>query len=304
MTHSNSLSPANPGIAVALVAEQSVRQQLRNVAAHLMDMPPIEEPQIPDLAANIDAVRTHASMYFNNLSGEMDEVYRAIIRYGQQLQNTNETVLDMLKANPGSAVVAKAQSMLKEVLQLAAPVDTLLQRLTATIATFDGLVNGDARNLLGDQAQAQRLLMEDRARLCALNQQMEGLEQQLAYEQREEIIIGIFTLGIGALIMELEHTLQDAEQAIQQVYRQTDMLGQQMSQLGATANALGGFANGTALLSGLAQCLLRGWQTLNASLSEVTQQTVPPAFLVATVNTVSANWVLVLKEVAQLQPVG
>ncbi|MCR1315166.1 hypothetical protein NR288_24445 [Enterobacter sp. BT855] len=116
-----------------------------------------------------------------------------------------------------------------------------------------------------------------------------------------EIIIGIFTFGIGAAIMELTGYVQSTEQAIAQAQQETGMLYQEIGQLGATSDALNALTKGTAILCGLTQSLQYGWQTVTADLSEVTQQQVTADFLIVSVNTVQANWQEVMRTVEQLQ---
>lgn len=285
----------------ALTAQQNVRQQMTQVAQQLEKLPPINDPQIPDLNGNILSVRNHANYYLSEVLVKMDVLLSEIMKYGNEMDSTVAQILSELKVSGSQESITKAQGEIKQLLSDSAPLSASLNNFNEVVIAFNNDITADSRKLLADQQRAQQLLASDKARLAALNDQLNALNAELASKKRMEIIIGIFTFGIGAAIMELTGYVESTERAIGQAQQETGQLNQEIGQLGATSNALNALTQGTAILCGLTQSLQHGWQTVNAELAEVTQQQVTADFLVATVNTVQANWQEVMRTVGQLQ---
>lgn len=285
----------------ALTAQQNVRQQMTQVAQQLEKLPPINDPQIPDLNGNILSVRNHANYYLSEVLVKMDVLLSEIMKYGNEMNSTVAKILSELKISGSQDSIAKVQGELKQLLSDSAPLSASLNNFNEVVIAFNNDITADSRKLLADQQRAQQLLASDKARLAALNDQLNALNAELASKKRMEIIIGIFTFGIGAAIMELTGYVESTERAIGQAQQETGQLNQEIGQLGATSNALNALTQGTAILCGLTQSLQHGWQTVNAELAEVAQQQVTADFLVATVNTVQANWQEVMRTVGQLQ---
>ncbi|WP_148241665.1 HBL/NHE enterotoxin family protein [Enterobacter asburiae] len=285
----------------ALTAQQNVRQQMTQVAQQLEQLPPINDPQIPDLNGNIFSVHNHANYYLSDIVVKMDLLYSAVIKFGDELNSTVANIRTELNGPDGQEYLTKAQGQIKQLLSDSAPLSASLNDFNEVVISFNNDITKDSRNLLADQQRAQQLLAADRARLEALNAQLNALNAELESKKRMEIIIGIFTLGIGAAIMELTGYVQSTERAIGQAQQETGMLYQEIGQLGATSDALNALTKGTAILCGLTQSLQHGWQTVTAELSEVTQQQVTADFLIVSVNTVQANWQEVMRTVEQLQ---
>lgn len=285
----------------ALAAQQNVRQQMKQVAQQLEQLPPINDPQISDLNENIVSVHNHANYYLSDIVVKMDSLYSEVIRFGDELDSTVSNIRSELNGPDGQEYLAKAQGQIKQLLSDSAPLSASLNNFNEVVISFNNDITSDSRNLLADQQKAQQLLAADRARLEALNAQLNALNAELESKKRMEIIIGIFTLGIGAAIMELTGYVQSTERAIGQAQQETERLYQEIGQLGATSDALNALTKGTAILCGLTQSLQYGWQTVTAELSEVTQQQVTADFLIVSVNTVQANWQEVMRTVEQLQ---
>lgn len=285
----------------ALTAQQNVRQQMKQVAQQLEQLPPINDPQISDLNENIVSVHNHANYYLSDIVVKMDSLYSEVIRFGDELDSTVSNIRSELNGPDGQEYLAKAQGQIKQLLSDSAPLSASLNNFNEVVISFNNDITSDSRNLLADQQKAQQLLAADRARLEALNAQLNALNAELESKKRMEIIIGIFTLGIGAAIMELTGYVQSTERAIGQAQQETERLYQEIGQLGATSDALNALTKGTAILCGLTQSLQYGWQTVTAELSEVTQQQVTADFLIVSVNTVQANWQEVMRTVEQLQ---
>ncbi|MFW7250577.1 HBL/NHE enterotoxin family protein [Enterobacter sp. BNK-34] len=285
----------------ALTAQQDVRQQMKLVAQQLEQLPPINDPQIPDLNENIVSVHNHANYYLSDIVVEMDSLYSEVIRFGDELDSTVSNIRSELNGPDGQGYLTKAQGQIKQLLSDSAPLSASLNNFNEVVISFNNDITTDSRNLLADQQRAQQLLAADRARLEALKAQLNALNAELESKKRMEIIIGIFTLGIGAAIMELTGYVQSTERAIGQAQQETERLYQEIGQLGATSDALNALTKGTAILCGLTQSLQYGWQTVTAELSEVTQQQVTADFLIVSVNTVQANWQEVMRTVEQLQ---
>jgi len=285
----------------ALAAQQNVRQQMKQVAQQLEQLPPINDPQISDLNENIVSVHNHANYYLSDIVVKMDSLYSEVIRFGDALDSTVANIRSELNGPDGQEYLAKAQGQIKQLLSDSAPLSASLNNFNEVVISFNNDITSDSRNLLADQQKAQQLLAADRARLEALNAQLNALNAELESKKRMEIIIGIFTLGIGAAIMELTGYVQSTERAIGQAQQETERLYQEIGQLGATSDALNALTKGTAILCGLTQSLQYGWQTVTAELSEVTQQQVTADFLIVSVNTVQANWQEVMRTVEQLQ---
>lgn len=295
------MTPANtPQMNVAVQAQMTVRQQLSGMAQHLLSLPAINNPQLPSLAVHIQAVRGHAKDYLGPVSTQMDAVNTQLAAYGNALQQTCNQVLALLRGSGGTSP-PQVQTMLVALQAAGTPVGQALAQMALSIASFDNNITADARNLLGDQQLAQQLMAADQARMQALMQQLNSLRAELEDKQREEVIVGIFTLGIGAAIMELTGYVQSTESDINAAQQQGGMLSQQMAQLGATTSALTAFTNGTAVLAGLTQTLQHDWQTANAMLNELTQKSVPSAFLQAYINALMADWNELMGELPQLQ---
>lgn len=285
----------------ALTAQQNVRQQMTQVAQQLEQLPPINDPQISDLNGNILSVHNHANYYLSDIVVKMDSLYSEVIKFGDELDSTVANIRSELNGPDGQEYLTKAQGQIKQLLSDSAPLSASLNNFNGVVISFNNDITTDSRNLLADQQRAQQLLAADRARLEALNAQLNALNAELESKKRMEIIIGIFTLGIGAAIMELTGYVQSTERAIGQAQQETGMLYQEIGQLGATSDALNALTKGTAILCGLTQSLQYGWQTVTAELSEVTQQQVTADFLIVSVNTVQANWQEVMRTVEQLQ---
>lgn len=285
----------------ALAAQQNVRQQMKQVAQQLEQLPPINDPQISDLNENIVSVHNHANYYLSDIVVKMDSLYSEVIRFGDELDSTVANIRSELNGPDGQGYLTKAQGQIKQLLSDSAPLSASLNNFNEVVISFNNDITSDSRNLLADQQKAQQLLAADRARLEALNAQLNALNAELESKKRMEIIIGIFTLGIGAAIMELTGYVQSTERAIGQAQQETVRLYQEIGQLGATSDALNALTKGTAILCGLTQSLQYGWQTVTAELSEVTQQQVTADFLIVSVNTVQANWQEVMRTVEQLQ---
>lgn len=285
----------------ALTAQQNVRQQMTQVAQQLEQLPPINDPQISDLNRNIISVHNHANYYLSDIVVKMDSLYSEVIKFGDELDSTVASIRSELNGPDGQEYLTKAQGQIKQLLSDSAPLSASLNNFNEVVISFNNDITTDSRNLLADQQRAQQLLAADRARLEALNAQLNALNAELESKKRMEIIIGIFTLGIGAAIMELTGYVQSTERAIGQAQQETGMLYQEIGQLGATSDALNALTKGTAILCGLTQSLQYGWQTVTAELSEVTQQQVTADFLIVSVNTVQANWQEVMRTVEQLQ---
>ncbi|MBO4150030.1 HBL/NHE enterotoxin family protein [Enterobacter ludwigii] len=285
----------------ALTAQQNVRQQMMQVAQQLEQLPPINDPQISDLNENIFSVRNHANYYLSDIVVKMDSLYSEVIKFGGELDSTVANIRSELNGPDGQEYLTKAQGQIKQLLADSAPLSASLNDFNKVIISFNNDITTDSRNLLADQQRAQQLLAADQARLEALNAQLNALNAELESKKRMEIIIGIFTLGIGAAIMELTGYVQSTERAIAQAQQETGMLYQEIGQLGATSDALNALTKGTAILCGLTQSLQYGWQTVTAELSEVTQQQVTADFLIVSVNAVQANWQEVMRTVEQLQ---
>ncbi|NJQ18409.1 HBL/NHE enterotoxin family protein [Pantoea sp. LS15] len=285
----------------ALTAQQNVRQQMMQVAQQLEQLPPINDPQISDLNENIFSVRNHANYYLSDIVVKMDSLYSEVIKFGGELDSTVANIRSELNGPDGQEYLTKAQGQIKQLLADSAPLSASLNDFNQVIISFNNDITTDSRNLLADQQRAQQLLAADQARLEALNAQLNALNAELESKKRMEIIIGIFTLGIGAAIMELTGYVQSTERAIAQAQQETGMLYQEIGQLGATSDALNALTKGTAILCGLTQSLQYGWQTVTAELSEVTQQQVTADFLIVSVNAVQANWQEVMRTVEQLQ---
>ncbi|MFL7890164.1 HBL/NHE enterotoxin family protein [Enterobacter pseudoroggenkampii] len=285
----------------AFAAQQNVRQQMKQVAQQLEQLPPINDPQISDLNENIVSVHNHANYYLSDIVVKMDSLYSDVIRFGDALDSTVANIRSELNGPDGQEYLAKAQGQIKQLLSDSAPLSASLNNFNEVVISFNNDITSDSRNLLADQQKAQQLLAADRARLEALNAQLNALNAELESKKRMEIIIGIFTLGIGAAIMELTGYVQSTERAIGQAQQETERLYQEIGQLGATSDALNALTKGTAILCGLTQSLQYGWQTVTAELSEVTQQQVTADFLIVSVNTVQANWQEVMRTVEQLQ---
>lgn len=285
----------------ALTAQQNVRQQMTQVAQQLEQLPPINDPQISDLNGNILSVHNHANYYLSDIVVKMDSLYSEVIKFGDELDSTVANIRSELNGPDGQEYLTKAQGQIKQLLSDSAPLSASLNNFNEVVISFNNDITTDSRNLLADQQRAQQLLAADRARLEALNAQLNALNAELESKKRMEIIIGIFTLGIGAAIMELTGYVQSTERAIGQAQQETGVLYQEIGQLGATSDALNALTKGTAILCGLTQSLQYGWQTVTAELSEVTQQQVTADFLIVSVNTVQANWQEVMRTVEQLQ---
>ena len=285
----------------ALTAQQNVRQQMTQVAQQLEQLPPINDPQISDLNGNILSVHNHANYYLSDIVVKMDSLYSEVIKFGGELDSTVANIRSELNGPDGQEYLTKAQGQIKQLLSDSTPLSASLNNFNEVVISFNNDITTDSRNLLADQQRAQQLLAADRARLEALNAQLNALNAELESKKRMEIIIGIFTLGIGAAIMELTGYVQSTERAIGQAQQETGMLYQEIGQLGATSDALNALTKGTAILCGLTQSLQYGWQTVTAELSEVTQQQVTADFLIVSVNTVQANWQEVMRTVEQLQ---
>ena len=285
----------------ALTAQQNVRQQMKQVAQQLEQLPPINDPQISDLNGNILSVHNHANYYLSDIVVKMDSLYSEVIKFGDELDSTVANIRSELNGPDGQEYLTKAQGQIKQLLSDSAPLSASLNDFNKVVISFNNDITTDSRNLLADQQRAQQLLAADRARLEALNAQLNALNAELESKKRMEIIIGIFTLGIGAAIMELTGYVQSTERAIGQAQQETGMLYQEIGQLGATSDVLNALTKGTAILCGLTQSLQYGWQTVTAELSEVTQQQVTADFLIVSVNTVQANWQEVMRTVEQLQ---
>jgi chromosome segregation ATPase len=285
----------------ALTAQQNVRQQMTQVAQQLEQLPPINDPQISDLNGNILSVHNHANYYLSDIVVKMDSLYSEVIKFGDELDSTVANIRSELNGPDGQEYLTKAQGQIKQLLSDSAPLSASLNDFNKVVISFNNDITTDSRNLLADQQRAQQLLAADRARLEALNAQLNALNAELESKKRMEIIIGIFTLGIGAAIMELTGYVQSTERAIGQAQQETGMLYQEIGQLGATSDVLNALTKGTAILCGLTQSLQYGWQTVTAELSEVTQQQVTADFLIVSVNTVQANWQEVMRTVEQLQ---
>lgn len=285
----------------ALTAQQNVRQQMTQVAQQLEQLPPINDPQISDLNGNILSVHNHANYYLSDIVVKMDSLYSEVIKFGGELDSTVANIRSELNGADGQEYLTKAQGQIKQLLSDSAPLSASLNDFNGVVISFNNDITTDSRNLLADQQRAQQLLAADRARLEALNAQLNALNAELESKKRMEIIIGIFTLGIGAAIMELTGYVQSTERAIGQAQQETGVLYQEIGQLGATSDALNALTKGTAILCGLTQSFQYGWQTVTAELSEVTQQQVTADFLIVSVNTVQANWQEVMRTVEQLQ---
>ena len=285
----------------ALTAQQNVRQQMTQVAQQLEQLPPINDPQISDLNGNILSVHNHANYYLSDIVVKMDSLYSEVVKFEGELDSTVANIRSELNGPDGQEYLTKAQGQIKQLLSDSAPLSAALNDFNEVVISFNNDITTDSRNLLADQQRAQQLLAADRARLEALNAQLNALKAELESKKRTEIIIGVFTLGIGAAIMELTGYVQSTERAIGQAQQETGMLYQEIGQLSATSDALNALTKGTAILCGLTQSLQYGWQTVTAELSEVTQQQVTADFLIVSVNTVQANWQEVMRTVEQLQ---
>ncbi|HBH7064849.1 TPA: HBL/NHE enterotoxin family protein [Enterobacter cloacae] len=285
----------------ALTAQQNVRQQMTQVAQQLEQLPPINDPQISDLNGNILSVHNHANYYLSDIVVKMDSLYSEVVKFGDELDSTVANIRSELNGPDGQEYLTKVQGQIKQLLSDSAPLSASLNDFNEVVISFNNDITTDSRNLLADQQRAQQLLAADRARLEALNAQLNALKAELESKKRTEIIIGVFTFGIGAAIMELTGYVQSTERAIGQAQQETGMFYQEIGQLGATSDALNALTKGTAILCGLTQSLQYGWQTVTAELSEVTQQQVTADFLIVSVNTVQANWQEVMRTVEQLQ---
>ncbi len=284
----------------ALDGQQTVRRQMESLANNLRSLPDIANPQMPDLAPHISAVKTHAYDYLSGLSEEMNHFYDETINYGEELEKAANHALAVLKSGRSEASTDVIE-LFRPVLDSGNSIEASLNQLCKDIGAFDDKINADARNLLSDQQKAQQLLAGDEARLYSLNMRIESLKRELESKRRTEIIAGIFTLGIAAAIMELTNYMESTERDISEARRQTAIVHQQDDQLFATCSALTAFINGTAVLSGLAMNLEKGWQTVIADLKEITDHKIPENFMEATINSILADWKQVAKAVEGLR---
>jgi len=281
-------------------AEQTIRHRMECVANNILSLPDIENPEIWELTRHIHAAKAHASDYLSNLSMEMDLLYDETKKYGKQLEATANDVSILLKMHrPGYSDMIK--DAISDVLESGNSFKKCLNQLITDISAFDNEITADARSLLSDQQTVQLHLSEDEDQLRNLAYEMELLRVQLESERRAEIIVGIFTFGIGAAIMELSIRAERLEEHIRDANIQAKYMNQQINELHSISLALAAFINGTTILSGLAINLEKEWQTVVANLKEVTDHKVTECFIEAAIKSILLDWNDVVKIVEGLR---
>lgn len=289
MTGAPQLLAASQKMSVALSAQQTVRQQMEGLAQNLRALPAVTDSQIPDLAEHIRQTQGHANDYLSGLSEVMERFYSEIMTYGGVLETVSTQTLKVLRSGAPNAV-AMAQDLLQGALNAGGTIDSSLKQLSDDVGIFNDHISADARNLRSDQTKAQQLVAGNEAMLSALKEKERAYQQELKSKRRQEIIIGIFTLGIGAAIMELTGYIKSTERDIDKAKKQATALEGDIARLGATVGALTAFVKAAAILSGLSMNLEKGWQTVSVSLQEVMDHDVPASFMEATVNSILADW--------------
>ncbi len=262
---------------------------MEGLAQNLRALPTVTDSQIPDLAEHIRQTQGHANDYLSGLSESMERFYSEIMTYGEVLDTVSTQALKVLQSDAPNAV-AMAQDLLKGALNAGGTIESSLKQLSGDIGIFNDHISADARNLRSDQTRARQLVTGNEAMLAALKEKEHAYQEELKSKRRQEIIIGIFTLGIGAAIMELTGYIKSTERDIDKAKKEAAALERDIARLGATIGALTAFVKGTAILSGLSVSLERGWQTVNVSLQEVTDHDVPESFMTATINSIMADW--------------
>jgi len=285
---------------LALAAQQTVYSLMQSTAQQMLALPSISSSPIPDLPGHIASVKTDAQWFISNLSAQIGNWVNTLDTFGVALTTAANKALAILQVGDANAVT-QAQQTLQPVLAQGDGVTAALMAFNAGLADYNNGIASDNRNFQTDQMQAQQMLAGDQARLQALNAQYNALQQELADKRRTEIIVGIFTFGIGAAIMELTGYIESTQRDIANAEQQTDQLQQQLAQLGACYSLLRSFADGSAVMSGLAANMLTEWQTLGASLEEVVSHPVPAAFLQANILAILKDWQQVATQLTQMQ---
>ncbi len=290
---------SSQNLPLTLAAQQSVYNMMQATAQQMLGLPSISSSPISDLPAHIVMVKNDAQWFIGALSQQINTWVSTLSAFGNTLNTAADRALTVLQGGDASAVT-QAQQIMQPVLSQGGSVSSALQAFNSSLGDYNNRIAADNRNFANDQQQAQQLLAADQAQLAALNAQYNALQQELADKRRTEIIVGIFTFGIGAAIMELTGYIESTEHDIANAQQQTAILQQQMAQLGACYSLLRSFANGSAILSGLTANMQTEWQTLNASLQEIVGHPVPADFLKANILAILKDWQQVADQLAQM----
>ncbi len=290
---------SSQNLPLTLAAQQSVYNMMQVTAQQMLGLPSISSSPISDLPAHIVMVKNDAQWFIGALSQQINTWVSTLSAFGNTLNTAADRALTVLQGGDASAVT-QAQQIMQTVLSQGGSVSSALQAFNSSLGDYNNRITADNRNFANDQQQAQQLLAADQAQLAALNARYNALQQELADKRRTEIIVGIFTFGIGAAIMELTGYIESTEHDIANAQQQTAILQQQMAQLGACYSLLRSFANGSAILSGLTANMQTEWQTLNASLQEIVGHPVPADFLKANILAILKDWQQVADQLAQM----
>ena len=305
-----SFSNLHPMSVIAVLAEAaSGRQAVDKLVAQLVALPELSSPQIPDLHANIDTLKSEMKNYQSHIAGEMTDVYNSIEGFNGAAQKSLADVSAAISKAPtpnDANTVSLVRGQANTLAASAMTSSDAVKRLNSALQAFSGQIETSTRALLADEGKAKAQIVGDNTRINAMNQQINALRDKVSRLKSQEIWCGILTFGICTAVMEAEHTVQHAESDLSGTKRELAGDRADSTRLTGVLSALNGISGSALTLVEMSNTLVQAWQAVDADLAEIQNAKLPSKlpliFLQAGYQRMAKDWETVAQAAQQLKP--
>lgn len=283
-------------------------QAMDTLAEKLLAMPPLSDPQIPDLNRHMHDLKSNMHFYVGMLTQEMGQVYASVENFHSHAQRALQQVHSMVSKAPkpnDEATVDRIRGLAKALESEALQGSQAIHTLNGALEHFSDQVETTTRLLITDQHAAQALVSADQSRVNSLNSKISSLRSKVSRLKKKEIWCGILTIGICTAVMEAEHDVEKAQHDLKAAQDALTGANAELLHLEAVTSSLSGLSSNALNVVQFSTGLLKGWQTVDADLGEIQSAKLPTQapliFLQAGFERIAKDWETLAKAVKALR---
>lgn len=275
MSTSTAISPP-PALVTSVSSTVSTVQAVSGAAQQVLALPVPQSGQIPSLGNDVQTAKGHAQQWVSSIAPQIGQSLQGVAAWG----GTFDALFSQL--NSAAALIGQGQTSaiatFKSLLgQLQAQTTAQLngvQALQPTLDSYLAAVNGDVRQLAGDQQQLQVVIETTQANLQMQMQQLQQLEAKLNREQDLFNTLGYLDplyFLVKKLIDALTGQADNAQQQVNALQAQVAQLNGQLQMALQTSSVLTAYQRSTSNISGALGGMLDGWETLSSNFTQLLQ---------------------------------
>jgi hypothetical protein len=272
-------------------------------------LPPLSSPQVPSLQGDLQTAKTNALLWPDTLRARTVAALKGISAWSTTFDSLYGQLLPLVtRIGQGDAsAIDPFKALLGQLQQQTQQQALVTAQLKPDLMRFESTVDGDVRNLTGDQQQLQSIMRGQQAQMQQLQGQISDLQSRIDAKKKEEATLGMFSplaWLIAKLIDSLTGQLDGLEGQRNNLQSQLNQTQQQYQSTQQISASVGQYQQAVGSISSGISSIAQGWDVLDASFSELMEdENIQSfnAFTPALLETVRSDWEVLAQQVSQLQ---